>query len=79
MKLIIVGIVLTVAIAAASFFGGYKFCEKTNKIDVVTLQSEHKMLASKLNDIDCKCDGIARIELLLRRFIPVQPFEADKK
>jgi predicted nucleic acid-binding Zn-ribbon protein len=72
MKLILIGIVLSVVLVLSSFFAGYFLSDSFNKTEFETLHIEHSILDERLNDvnrkldnIDKKCDGIDRIEKLL--------------
>lgn len=71
MKLILIGIVLSIVLALSSFFAGY-FLSDNFKTEFEALHIEHSILNERLNDvnkkldnIDKKCDGIDRIEKLL--------------
>lgn len=81
MKLVIVGLILAITIAATSFVGGYMY-SRQDTANRVILQTEHKAIAEKLQSIDEKSDdiaaGVARIEALLNRFMPKTAFENDR-
>lgn len=70
LKLIIIVFALILATCSIREFSALK---------TRVLQKEHAEMAAKLQSIDEKCDGIKRIEELLKRAIPQTAFENDAK
>ena len=82
MKLVIVGLVVAIAIALGSFFGGWSFAQKSQEVTELKTQlhEEHVELAHKLDSLGMKMEAMdKKLDILVNIATRPSAYELDSK
>ena len=82
MKLVIVGLVVAIAIALGSFFGGWSFAQKSQEVNELKTQmhEEHIELTHKLDALGMKMEAMdKKLDLLVNIATRPSAYELDSK
>ena len=82
MKLVIIGLVVAVAIALGSFFGGWSFAQKSQEVNELKTQmhEEHVELANKLDAFGMKMEVMdKKLDILVNIATRPSAYELDLK
>lgn len=82
MKLVIVGLVVAIAIALGSFFGGWSFAQKSQEVNELKTQmyEEHIELAHKLDSLGMKMEAMdKKLDILVNIATRPSAYELDSK
>ena len=82
MKLVIIGLVVAVAIAFGSFFGGWSFAQKSQEVNELKTQmhEEHVELANKLDAFGMKMEVMdKKLDILVNIATRPSAYELDLK
>ena len=82
MKLVIVGLVVAIAIALGSFFGGWSFAQKSKEVNELKTQmhEEHVELAHKLDAFEMKMEAMdKKLDLLVNIAVRQSAYELDSR
>ena len=82
MKLVIIGLVVAIAIALGSFFGGWSFAQKSQEVTELKTQmhEEHVELAHKLDAFGMKMEAMdKKLDILVNIATRPSAYELDSK
>ena len=82
MKLVIVGLVVAIAIALGSFFGGWSFAQKSQEVNELKTQmhEEHIELTHKLDALGMKMEAMdKKLDILVNIAVRPSAYELDSK
>ena len=82
MKFVIIGLVVAIAIALGSFFGGWSFAQKSQEVNELKTQmyEEHIELAHKLDALGMKMEAMdKKLDLLVNIATRPSAYELDSR
>lgn len=82
MKLVIIGLVVAIAIALGSFFGGWSFAQKSQEVTELKTQmhEEHVELSHKLDALGMKMEAMdKKLDILVNIAVRPSTCELDLK